>query len=143
MKCFAFFTARTIQFGSFTGIFLSCIRRTSPAEHTAGRNTSLITLDFSYFPCHPKISKRKLIRLALLLFLYYIPFSFKERAGSQTNFGCYPHNPGCNCMPFYFIQKLRSNTCALKLFYIIFSCLGMNGTIHNSFHMVLLLLSSY
>lgn len=61
------------------GFFLSCIRRTSPAEHTAGRNTSLITLDFSYFPCHPKISKRKLIRLALLLFLYYITFFFSKK----------------------------------------------------------------
>lgn len=66
--------------------FLSCIRRTSPAEHTAGRNTSLITLDFSYFPCHPKISKRKLIRLALLLFLYYITFfSKKGRAVKLTS----------------------------------------------------------
>lgn len=58
----------------------------TPHKNTTSRNTTIIRLDFSYSLCHPKISKRKLIRFALLFFLYYIAsFSKKGRAVKLTS----------------------------------------------------------
>lgn len=67
-------------------LFFSRIYGASPTKDTTSRNTTIIRLDFSHFPCHPKVSERKLIRFALLFFLYYITFfSKKGRAVKLTS----------------------------------------------------------